>query len=123
MSRWFDLIIKIDAHHGVLAARGVLTPINTRLTKHEVSYILEHSGAKIVLVDHEYIHLVSGTNARCIVSMDTGRLGDPYEDFLTEGRTFSAEKGWTGLDMDPSEDSPATLCYTFVSSIIVNDIW
>ncbi|TDL28404.1 acetyl-CoA synthetase-like protein [Rickenella mellea] len=101
-----------DAHHGVLAARGVLTPINTRLTKHEVSYILQHSGAKIILVDHEYVHLVSDANARCIVSMDTGRVSDPYEDFLNEGRTFSAEKGWSGLDMELNEDSAATLCYT-----------
>ena len=68
--------------HGVLAARAVVTPINTRLTKGEVEYILEHSGASIILVDHEYVHLVQGTKIPFIVSKDTGRFGDPYEEFL-----------------------------------------
>jgi fatty-acyl-CoA synthase len=39
------------AHFAVPLAGGVLVAINTRLTAHEVSYILRHSGAKIVVVD------------------------------------------------------------------------
>ncbi|KAJ3507515.1 hypothetical protein NMY22_g16905 [Coprinellus aureogranulatus] len=101
-----------DAHQGVLAARAVCCPINTRLKPHEVQYILEHSGAKLILVDHEYRHLVGKTNAKVIVSNDTGREGDPYEDFLTEGRRFSHEKGWPGLETEPDENAAAMLCYT-----------
>jgi long-subunit acyl-CoA synthetase (AMP-forming) len=111
-----------DAHHGALAARAVITPINTRLTSHEVSYILEHSGARIILVDHQYTDLVPASFTRThgtgsvIVSRDTGRLGDPYETFLSSGRAFSRERGWAGLQAETNEDAASSLCYTLVNA-------
>ncbi|KDR85144.1 hypothetical protein GALMADRAFT_233793 [Galerina marginata CBS 339.88] len=101
-----------DAHHGVIAARAVITPINTRLKPAEVAYIIDHSQCSLLLVDHEYLHLVAGTKVPIVVSNDTGRSGDPYEDFLTAGRLFSNEKGWPGLDSEPDENVGAVLCYT-----------
>ncbi|GLB36300.1 putative AMP-binding enzyme C-terminal domain [Lyophyllum shimeji] len=101
-----------DAHFGVIAARAILTPINTRLRPQEVAYILEHSGARLILVDYEYTHLIKGTNIPFIVSNDTGKPGDPYETFLSDGRKFSGEKGWAGLDADSDENTPCVLCYT-----------
>lgn len=102
----------------MLAARGIITPINYRLMPHEIAYIVVHSGAKLILVDHEFAHLVPaafvaehGSDA-VIVSRDTGRAGDPYEEFLSAGRRFSGEKGWAGLEAEPDEDAPASLCYT-----------
>ncbi|KIJ68289.1 hypothetical protein HYDPIDRAFT_173052 [Hydnomerulius pinastri MD-312] len=102
----------LDAHFGILAARAILTPINTRLTQPEVAYILEHSGSKIILVDQECAHLIPNTKVTTIVCRDTGRVGDPYEEFLSTGRRFSAERGWAGLDVEANEDTPAVLCYT-----------
>lgn len=96
----------------MLAARGIVTPINTRLTKHEVAYILNHSGSKLILVDHEYTHLVEGTEIPTIVSNDTGRVGDPYEEFLSGGRRFSRGRGWPGLEAEIDENAAAVLCYT-----------
>jgi hypothetical protein len=60
------------------------------------------------------MHLVEGLDPSItiIVSKDTGRSGDPYEDFLTVGREYSQEKGWMGLDVELDENAPATLCYT-----------
>ncbi|KAJ2928934.1 hypothetical protein H1R20_g8292, partial [Candolleomyces eurysporus] len=102
-----------DAHHGVLAARAILCPINTRLKPHEVEYILGHSGSKLILVDHEYQNLIPpNTNVPVIVSKDTGRADDPYEEFLSQGRAFSQEKGWQGLETQHDENAGATLCYT-----------
>ncbi|QRV91219.1 AMP binding enzyme [Ceratobasidium sp. AG-Ba] len=101
-----------DAHFGVLAARAVITPINTRLTIPEVDYILEHSGAKLVLVDYEYTKFVEGKNIPYVVCNGSGQQGDPYEDYLTEGRKRSREEGWGGLDMEPDENANASLCYT-----------
>jgi len=101
-----------EALQGVVGARAIVTTINTRLTKHEIDYILTHSGAKVIFVDHEYRHLVSDAKAPVIVSNDTGRVGDPYEDFLTNGRAFSQEKGWAGLEMDSDENKPMCLNYT-----------
>lgn len=101
-----------DAHFGVLAARAIVTPVNTRLTPPEVSYILNHSGAKLILIDHDFMHLIENNNVPIIVCHDTGRAGDPYESFLSAGRIFSAEKGWAGLDVEPDENAGAVLCYT-----------
>ena len=50
----------LEAHYGVPAAGGVLVAINYRLNREEVQFILEHSGARIVFVDHEFEDLVSG---------------------------------------------------------------
>lgn len=101
-----------EAFQGVIGARAIVTTINIRLTKHEIDYILMHCGAKLIFVDHEYKHLVSDVMARIIVCNDTGRAGDPYEDFLAAGRAFSQEKGWAGLEMDSDENKPLSLNYT-----------
>lgn len=63
-------------------------------------------------MDHELTHLVEGAGARVIVSQDTGRADDPYEQFLTSGRRFSTERSWSGLDLEPDEGANAALCYT-----------
>lgn len=105
----------VEALQGVIGARAIITTVNTRLTKHEIDYILAHSGAKLIFVDHEYRRLVSDTEGHVIVGNDTGRVGDPYEDFLTAGRAYSQEKGWAGLDMDSNENTPLSLNYTYAA--------
>jgi long-subunit acyl-CoA synthetase (AMP-forming) len=104
----------LEALQGVIGARAIVTTINIRLIKNEIDYILEHSGAKLIFVDHEYKHLVTDAKARIIICNDTGRAGDPYEDFLTAGRAYSQEKGWPGLEMDSDENKPLSLNYTYV---------
>ncbi|RPD66601.1 AMP-dependent synthetase and ligase [Lentinus tigrinus ALCF2SS1-6] len=101
-----------EAYHGVLAAKAVLCPINTRLTHGEVAYILEHSEAKLLFVDHEYTHLVKGAKVPFIVVNDSGLEDCPYEQFLTAGRKFSAERGWAGFEWERNEDAPCALNYT-----------
>ena len=78
----------LEAHYGVPAAGLVLVPINIRLSADEVAYILGHSGAKVLFVDHEFAGLVKDADAtklRIIRIDDTGSPGDPYEDFLASG--------------------------------------
>src|SRR5215204_2203091 len=76
----------LEAHFGVPAAGMVLVAINTRLGKDEVSYIVEHSGAKMVFVDAELEHLLEDVEDVEVVRIeDTGEAGDPYEDYLAEG--------------------------------------
>ena len=48
----------LEAHFGVPLAGGILVAINTRLHPEEIRYILNHSGAKILLVDGELAKLV-----------------------------------------------------------------
>ena len=101
-----------DAYQAIPAARAVFCPINTRLTPPEVAYILKHSRAKLVFVDYEYVHLVEDSKIPIIISNDTGRAGDPYEEFLSQGRRFSQERGWRGLELESDEDAAFALCYT-----------
>ncbi|KAF7310742.1 Amp-binding domain [Mycena chlorophos] len=102
-----------DTFYGVLAVQGILCLINTRLKPSDVAYILDHSGAKIILIDHEFTHLVpNNTNVPVVICKDSGKQGDPYEDFLTAGRRFSQERGWSGLVPSADENASAILCYT-----------
>ncbi|HSJ96042.1 MAG TPA: AMP-binding protein, partial [Myxococcota bacterium] len=48
------------AHFAVLQLHAALVAINTRLQAEEVGYILEHSGAKVVVVDPELAPAVTG---------------------------------------------------------------
>jgi fatty-acyl-CoA synthase len=67
----------LEAHTGVPAAGAVLVAINTRLAAEEIAYILDHSGARILVVDPSLAHLVQGANVeRTIV------IGGEYETFL-----------------------------------------
>ncbi|MCZ6646690.1 MAG: AMP-binding protein, partial [SAR324 cluster bacterium] len=48
----------LEAHFGVPLAGGVLVAINTRLSAHDVSYIINHSGSEVLLVDRGMLGMV-----------------------------------------------------------------
>ncbi|CAD7067367.1 unnamed protein product [Tilletia caries] len=110
----------LRAYNAVPAIGGIIVPCNIRNTKQEIEYVLNHSGATVVLLDSAFSHLVDVNNPgtspdgrprMVIVSNDTGRLSapnglpDPYEHFLMRGRELwtqtqlqedadTAQKGW-----------------------------
>src|SRR4051812_27941491 len=98
----------LEAHFGVPAAGGVLVAINARLSAPEVRAILEHSGARTLLVDAELASVVAGVPADVDVVRidDTGAPGDPYEELLAEGDAAAAPRA---LD---DEDEPISINYT-----------
>jgi acyl-CoA synthetase (AMP-forming)/AMP-acid ligase II len=97
----------LEAHYGVPAAGGVLVAINYRLNAENVGFILEHSGARFVFVDHEFEELAQGADAeRTIRIDDTGAEDDPYEAFLAEGSTDPLP------DALSDEDEPIAINYT-----------
>jgi fatty-acyl-CoA synthase len=77
----------LEGHFAVPAAGLVLVAINTRLGRDEVTYIVEHSGAKMVFVDAELEALLEDVDSEVerVRIDDTGEPGDPYEDYLAEG--------------------------------------
>ena len=81
----FNSPAMLEAHFGVPAAGGILVAVNNRLSGPEIGYILQHSGAKYLLLDTglaaaaEASGLAGVTVIRCD---DTGVPGDPYEEFL-----------------------------------------
>ena len=76
------------------AAGLVLVAINTRLGKDEVTYIVEHSGAKMVFVDAELEKLLADVDVERVRIDDTGEDGDPYEDYLAEGSPNPSRACW-----------------------------
>jgi acyl-CoA synthetase (AMP-forming)/AMP-acid ligase II len=78
----------LEAHFAVPAAGCVLVPINTRLTLGEVAHVVKHSSARMLFVDADLQNLVQaidGAGVERVRIDDTGRPGDPYEDYLASG--------------------------------------
>ena len=108
----------IEAHFGVPMAGAVLCAINVRLEAETVAYILEHSRARVVLVDREFAGTMAAALARLAVRPLVVDIEDAlapagatvgamtYEELLAEG---SAEADWAG----PGDEwDPIALNYT-----------
>jgi acyl-CoA synthetase (AMP-forming)/AMP-acid ligase II len=99
----------LEAHYGVPLAGAVLVAINTRLGRDEVAYILEDSGTKILVVDHELKPVLDGVDLgdiETIVVQDTGEEDDPYEQLLATGSDEPRETFLT------DETDPISINYT-----------
>ena len=59
-----NLPAQAEAHFGVPACGAVLNTINTRLDVGTVAYIFDHGGAKVVLVDTEFMALAEAACAQ-----------------------------------------------------------
>jgi fatty-acyl-CoA synthase len=109
----------LAAHFAVLLVRGVLVAINTRLAPAEVGYILDHSGAKVVIVDPELAPRVAGVpgglaakpllvNLEDPVAGVTGcPLDGPSFDAFLDGAEVLSIRG--GID---DEDRVTSINYT-----------
>ncbi|NIH85395.1 acyl--CoA ligase family protein [Amycolatopsis granulosa] len=79
------------AHFAVPLAGAVLVAINTRLAAAEIRYILEHSGAKVLVVDAALHSSVPRDAAVDIVTVVDGAVPDPavggitYDELLARG--------------------------------------
>src|SRR4051794_36860037 len=58
------------SYFGVSAYGRVLVPINFRLTADEVSYIVDHSGASVLLIDPELDEALAGVTAKERILLD-----------------------------------------------------
>ena len=74
----------LEAHFGVPAAGGILVAINNRLAGPEVGHILEHSGARYLLLDAELEPLVAQLPLSdvTVIRWDSGDTDSHYEQFL-----------------------------------------
>ncbi len=110
------------AHFAVPLAGGVLVAINTRLTAEEVSYILRHSGAKILVADAALLPVAvaavdgAGTAVQIVVAADAeagpaselpaGSQLVGYQEFLA--RQSADPLPWSVAD----ELAPISINYT-----------
>jgi acyl-CoA synthetase (AMP-forming)/AMP-acid ligase II len=90
----------LTSFFGVSGSGRILVPVNFRLAPPEVEYIVEHCGARVLIVDPELDDALSGVNAeyRFVIGADS-------DEVLYR---FGAEpEPWT-----PDEDTTASINYT-----------
>ena len=90
-------------YFGVSGYGRVLVPVNYRLSAAEVSYIVEHSGATVLLVDPEINETLSGVTAKERIVLDGA---DDAELFA------AAPEGALPAPWVPDEDATCTINYT-----------
>ena len=81
----------LEVHYAVPSAGGVLVPLNTRLTAHDYAYILEHSGARVLIADEAFRETVEhalsllehSPSIIWVAQSDPGRC--QYEGILQSG--------------------------------------
>lgn len=103
----------LEAYYGVLEAGAVLNPINIRLAHHEIAYILDHAGSRVVAYHRDFTPLVEAivpklaTRPRFVVieGEPGGIASDEYEALLAAG---SPEPHEPEID----ENAVAELFYT-----------
>lgn len=55
--------VMFEAHYGIPMAGAVINALNTRLDSVAIAFMLQHGGAKVLLVDREYKGVVSAALA------------------------------------------------------------
>jgi acyl-CoA synthetase (AMP-forming)/AMP-acid ligase II len=90
---------------GVSGYGRVIVPINFRLNAEEVGYIVEHSGATVLLVDPEYDAVLAGVTAKHRIVLDGVQDAELFTPAPADGAEQPA--GWT-----PDEDATASINYT-----------
>jgi fatty-acyl-CoA synthase len=88
---------------GVSGYGRVLVPVNFRLNSDEIRYIVEHSGASVLLVDPESDEMLAGVTAKHRIVLD----GAADAEMFAPAAAGAEPTGW-----DPDEDATASINYT-----------
>jgi len=90
-----NVITMLELHYAVPGIGAVLVPLNTRLTRDDYAYILEHSGAELVFADPELAEL-----------LDAPRVITDHEALIA---------GAGPIDLQRPEDERALLSINYTS--------
>src|SRR5947209_4062528 len=114
----------IEAHFAVPAIGAILVPVNIRLSADEVAYILDHSGARLLIAGSEFAPLATDAYRRLAQPLPTVWVthgdGSPaapsdlngisYEAFLATGSPQPLR-----ASLDPTEGEDATISINYTS--------
>jgi fatty-acyl-CoA synthase len=88
--------VMLELHNGAPMAGCALVPINIRLSQQEIAYILDNSGARILIATHEFTEmaraLATSTGVRAIIADDEpGDETSEYETLLDSAESLPTE--------------------------------
>ncbi len=69
----------LESYYGVVQARGIVMPINVRLSQQEIAVILNHSGARYLCFEPEFASIIPALRAQCPAIETTIGLGGGRE--------------------------------------------
>src|ERR1700693_3693427 len=88
----------LEGYYGVVQARAIVMPLNVRLSPLELTNILNHSGARMLLFENDFAPLVEQLKPLCpdirrFVALDEkGPVADlSYEELLDQGNPDRAD--------------------------------
>jgi fatty-acyl-CoA synthase len=96
----------LEGYYGVIAAGGVVMPLNVRLAPPELTAILQHAGARVLLYEPDFAPLVEKIAPACPHLARLLRLDGEYEELLGAASPIALDA--TRVD----ENSTAELFYT-----------
>lgn len=108
-----------EAHFGIPACGAVLNAINTRLEADTVAYILEHGGAKVLLVDTEFLDLAHDACAALSQPPLLIEVADTEAGFAASGKHTEYEaflaSGDPGFEWIMPQDEWESLALNYTS--------
>ena len=86
--------VLLESHYGVPFAGAVLVALNVRLTAADLAFIVSHSGAQVLIYDHEYeqaARAIAGAAGEELRLVRAGRPDDQYERLLANADPYHCE--------------------------------
>ncbi|KAK3356969.1 hypothetical protein B0T25DRAFT_566295 [Lasiosphaeria hispida] len=117
----------LESVYGIVAAGGVIVPVNIRLKPEDIAYIFEFAGVDSIIADAEYEGLLDlyrkdHPTVPVIVDVDTdaneGALCGPFDDAVLEGLHLDRDtgaKGWAGLQSQTVANEDDMIAIPFTS--------
>ena len=97
--------VLLESHYGVPFAGAVLVALNTRLTAGDLSFIVAHSGAQVLIYDYEFESVardIEGQVGGGLRLVRAGRSDDQYEHLLAGSghyhRAVADERGLLSIN-------------------------
>jgi fatty-acyl-CoA synthase len=98
----------LESHFAVPLAGGVICPLNIRLARSEIEYIVGHCGASVIIFDAQFAPLVEGLGAPIHRVRVGGEGGDPeFEAWLAAASAEPVE--------NPVVDDDTTIAINYTS--------
>lgn len=104
----------VDAQFAIPAIGAISVPVNTRLAAKEIDYVIEHSGASVLIIQQEFMGRLSEESKSLVnhvieVADCDDPTKDPYERLLKSSKN---RLSWNDMPMEQDENATISINYT-----------